>query len=117
MAILIRVGKIIQTMAELQEHTLYFINVGQLTMAHMFQYQLLNQVHKVITIQHSFAVMALAHFSILIHEFLKKDPDIVPEECLLIILDGKSAVLMYNNGKDTEHTRNIARRMNFVSNG
>ena len=44
MDFLILVGKIVQTLAELQEHTLYFIKVGQLTIAHMFQDQLLNQV-------------------------------------------------------------------------
>ena len=32
---------------------LYFIKVGQLTMANMFQDQLLNQVQKVSTIQHA----------------------------------------------------------------
>ena len=31
------VGKIIETLAEVQEHELYFIKVVQLTMAHMFQ--------------------------------------------------------------------------------
>ena len=29
----------------------------------------------------------------------------------------KSAMCMTNNGKDTKHTRNIARRIHFVSNG
>ena len=48
---------------------------------------------------------------------LKKDPDIVPEEASLIILDSKSAVFMDKNVKDTKHTRHIARRINFVSNG
>ena len=38
---------------EVQEHTLSFIKVGQLNMAHMFQYQLLNQVNKVSTIHHA----------------------------------------------------------------
>ena len=33
------------------------------------------------------AGMALAHFRMLIHEFLNKDPDIVTEEAFLIILD------------------------------
>ena len=46
------------------------------------------------------AVMALAHVRILIHEFLNKDPDIVPEEALLIVLDSKSAVCIANNIKD-----------------
>ena len=52
----------------------------------------------------------------LIHEFLKKFPDTVPEETPLI-LDIKSAVHMANNGKDNKHTRHIARRMHFVRNG
>ena len=48
---------------------------------------------------------------------LNKDPDIVPEEDPLILLDSKSAMCMAKNGKDTKHTRHIARRMNFVRNG
>ena len=58
--------------------------------------------------------MALAHFRMLIHEFLNKDIDIVPEEATLIVLDSKSAMCMADNGKDTEHTRHIARRIHFV---
>ena len=61
--------------------------------------------------------MALANFIILIHGSLNKDPDIVPEESLLIILDSKSDVCMYNNVKDTKHTRHIARRIHFLRNG
>ena len=61
--------------------------------------------------------MALAHFRMLIHEFLNKDPDIVPEEAPLIVLDSKSAMCMADNGKDTKYTRHIARRMHFVRNG
>ena len=61
--------------------------------------------------------MALAHFRILIHELLNKDPYIVPEEAHLIVLDRKSALCMDKNGKDTKHTRHIARRMHFVRNG
>ena len=45
--------KIVYTLAEVQEHTLYFIKVFQLTMAHMFQDQLPNKFHKVITMQHA----------------------------------------------------------------
>ena len=60
--------------------------------------------------------MALAHFSMLIHELINKDPDIVPEEAHLIVLDSKSAMCMDNNGKDTKHTRHIARIMHFVRN-
>ena len=37
MIFLILVGKIVQTLEEVQEHTLFSIKVGQLTMAHMFQ--------------------------------------------------------------------------------
>ena len=61
--------------------------------------------------------MTLAHFRVLIHDLLNKDPDMVPEESPLIALDTKSAMCMENNGKDNKHTRHIARRMNFVMNG
>ena len=61
--------------------------------------------------------MALAHFRILIRDFLNKDPDMVPEEAPLIVLDSKSDIYMDNNVKDTKHTRHIARRMHFVRNG
>ena len=47
---------------------------------------------------------------------MNKDPDIVPEEAPLIILDSKSSVCMDDNGKDINHTRHISRRVNFVSN-
>ena len=50
---MILVGKIVQTLEEVQEHTLFTIKVGQLTMAHMFQDQLINTVHKVSTMQHA----------------------------------------------------------------
>ena len=63
------------------------------------------------------AGMDLAHFMMLIHEFLNKDPDIVPEEAPLVILDSKSDICMDNNGKDTNHTRHIAKRVQFVRNG
>ena len=61
--------------------------------------------------------IALAHFRMLINELLNKDPDIVPEKSPIIILDSKSAVCMAKNGKDTNHTRHIARRVHFVRNG
>ena len=61
--------------------------------------------------------MALAHFRMLINELLKKDTDIVPEEVPLVVLDIKSAMCMAKNGKDTKHTRHIARRIHFVRNG
>ena len=53
----------------------------------------------------------------LIHELLNKDLEIVPEKDPLIVLDSKSAMCMAKNGKDTKHTRYIARRMHFVRNG
>ena len=63
------------------------------------------------------AVMAIAHFRIFIHGFLNKDPDIVPEEDPLIVLDSKYDIFVAKNSKDTKHTRHISRRMHFVSNG
>ena len=41
----------------------------------------------------------------------------VPKEYPLIVLDSKSAMRMAKNGKDTKHTRHIARRILFVRNG
>ena len=61
--------------------------------------------------------MALAHFRMLIHELFNKDPDIIPEEAPLIVLDSKSAIFMAKNGKDTKHTRHLLRRIHFVRNG
>ena len=52
MDFLIIFGKIVQKLADVQEHTLYFTKVGQLNMAHIFQYQLTNQVQTVSTMQH-----------------------------------------------------------------
>ena len=60
--------------------------------------------------------MVLANFRMLIHELLNKYPDIVPKEAPLIVLDSKSAMCMAKNGRDTKHTRHVARRMHFVSN-
>ena len=53
MDFMILVGKIVQTLAEVQEHTLYFIKVSKFTMAHMFQDQLLNQFHKLSTMKYA----------------------------------------------------------------
>ena len=61
--------------------------------------------------------MDLVHFKMLIHKFVKKDSDIIPEEAPIIILNRKSSFCMDNNGKDVNHTRNIARKVHFVSNG
>ena len=63
------------------------------------------------------AGMALAHFRMLVRELLNKDPDMVPKEDPLIVLDGKSAMCMSKSGKDTSHTRHIARRMYFLWSG
>ena len=57
--------------------------------------------------------MALAHFRMLIRELLNKDLYIVPEEYPLIVLDNKSAMCMAKNGKNTKHTRHIARIMHL----
>ena len=61
--------------------------------------------------------MTLAHFRMLVAELLNEDPDMVPEEAPLIVLDSKSAQCMAKNGRDTKHTRHIARRIHFVRNG
>ena len=61
--------------------------------------------------------IALAHFRIFIHELLNKDPDIVPEEDTMIVLDSMSSIFVAVNVKDTKHTRQIVRIMHLVSNG
>ena len=61
--------------------------------------------------------MALAHFRMLVHELLNEDPDMVPKEAPLIVLDSKSAICMAKNGRGAKHTRHIARIMHFVRNG
>ena len=61
--------------------------------------------------------MALAHFRMLILEFINKDQDIFPYESPLIVLDSKSVMCIANNGKDTKYTRHIARKMHFLRNG
>ena len=53
----------------------------------------------------------------LVHGFLNEDPYMVPKEASLIVLDSKSAMFMAKNGKDTKHTRHIARIIHFVRNG
>ena len=63
------------------------------------------------------AGMTLAHFRMLVAELLNEDPDMVPKEAPLIILDSKYAQCMAKNGRDTKHTIHIARRMYFVRNG
>ena len=49
--------------------------------------------------------MALEHFRMINNEFLDKDPNVVPEQVYLIILDGKSAMCIAKNGKGNKHTR------------
>ena len=61
--------------------------------------------------------MDLAYLRMLLCELLNKDPDIVPEEAPLTILDSKYATCMANNGKDTKHTRHIATRVYLMRNG
>ena len=63
------------------------------------------------------AGISLANFRLLIHEMLNKDPDIVPEEAPLIILDSKSTLCLDKNTKDTKHTRHIAKRVNVLRDG
>ena len=59
------------------------------------------------------AGMALAHFKMLVHEFLNEDPDMVPKEAPFIVLNSKYNMCMAKNGKDTKHTIHISRRMHF----
>ena len=53
----------------------------------------------------------------LIHKLLNKDPYIVPQKAPLIILDSKSAVCTGKNGKDTNSTSHVYRRVHFKKNG
>ena len=61
--------------------------------------------------------MALAHFRMLIQELLNKDPDIVPEESPLIILDIKYDICIATNGKDANNTSHIPTGVHSVSDG
>ena len=47
---MILAGRNFQTLAEVQEHTLYFSKVGKMTGENMFQEELLNPFQKVSTI-------------------------------------------------------------------
>ena len=75
---MILVEKIVQILEEVQEHTLSFIKVGQLTMSHMFQDQFQPSAESEYNATCT-EEMAFEHFRMLINEFLNKDPDIVPE--------------------------------------
>ena len=59
------------------------------------------------------AGMSIAHSIILNNKMLNKDPDVVPKQAPLILLDIKPSVCMTNNSKDTKH---ISRRMYSVRN-
>ena len=59
----------------------------------------------------------LAHFRMLNNELKNKDPDMVLYHAPLIILDGKSAVCIDMNGKETKQTIHISIRMKLVING
>ena len=61
--------------------------------------------------------MALAHFRIINNELKNKDPDVVPEQAPLIILDSKNNLCMAKNVKDTKKTRQNFIRMHLVING
>ena len=61
--------------------------------------------------------MALSYFRMLVHELLNEDPDMVPKEAPLVVLDSKYSMCMAKNVKDTKHTRHISRRIHFVSIG
>ena len=61
--------------------------------------------------------MALARFRMLNNDLINKDPNVVPEKALLVILDSKSDVCMAKDFKDNKHTRHISRRIHFIING
>ena len=48
------------------------------------------------------AGMALAHFRMLVYELLNEDPDMVPKEYPLIVLDSKYTMCMAKNDRDTK---------------
>ena len=57
--------------------------------------------------------MDLSNSGIMNDERSNKDPDVIPEQAHLVILDIKLALCMSNNGKYTKHTRHIPIRMQF----
>ena len=60
--------------------------------------------------------MALAHFRMLIHELLNKDTYVVTKETPITILVIRSAICIAKSDKETNNTRHIDRRVNFVRN-
>ena len=105
-------------------------DTGRITGAYIIFYQgvpIYHGTHVPVTVAQSSAEsdyslectagMALAHFRMLMNEWLNKDPDIFTEEAPLIILDSKSTVCMSKNCNDTKHTSHISRRVHFVRDG
>ena len=77
--LLILVGEIVRTLAELQDRTLYFFEVGEIdhgthVPGPVAQSSADTEYNAACT-----AVMTLAHFRMLIHELLNKYLDMVPE--------------------------------------
>ena len=96
----------------------YFPDTGRSKGAYIVFYQggtIDNYTHVTGTVSQSSATceynescnpgMALEHFRMINNEFLDKDPNVVPEQVYLIILDGKSAMCIAKNGKGNKHTR------------
>ena len=61
--------------------------------------------------------MILAHSRMINNELLNKDPNVLPEQAPLIILDRKLAVCVSNNSKYTKHTRKNDKIIHYVRNG
>ena len=62
------------------------------------------------------AFIDLSNFKMLMNEMINKDPDVVPYQALLLLLDINSAVCVDKNSNDKKHTRHMARRIHFVRN-
>ena len=58
--------------------------------------------------------MILAHSRMINNELLNKDPNVLPEQAPLIILDRKLSVCVSNNSKYTKHTRKIDKIIHYV---
>lgn len=59
----------------------------------------------------------LAHFKMLNSALKGEDPDQLPSDPPLIVMDSKSGIDMAKNGKNSKHTRHIMRRIHFVHMG
>ena len=88
---MIVVGRIVQTLEEVQEHIIFYqggpIDHGTHVPGPFAQSRAESEYNAACT-----AGMALAHFRMLIYELLNKDPEIVTEEAPLIVLNSKSAM-------------------------